>query len=160
MAAALRPGGRLLVEDFDVAMQPLACPDPRRPEEHRANRVRAGFGALLSGRGVHPAFGRTLPRLLREAGLVEVGADVYFPMAVRAVDALEVANVAQVRDGLVATGHVTAGEVDAHLADVAAGRLDLTTPPLVSAWGRRPSPDTGTGTADTGTAVGAAGDVR
>ncbi len=35
MVTALRPGAWLLVEDFDVALQPLACVDPRRDEEHR-----------------------------------------------------------------------------------------------------------------------------
>jgi hypothetical protein len=29
-------------------------------------------------------------------------------------------------------------EIDAHLATVAAGQLDLTLAPLISAWGRRP----------------------
>jgi hypothetical protein len=33
--------------------------------------------------------------------------------------------------------HATAEELDAHLAAVASGHLDLATPPLVSAWGRR-----------------------
>jgi hypothetical protein len=33
---------------------------------------------------------------------------------------------------------VTAEEIDAHLRAVDAGRLDVTTAPLISAWGRRP----------------------
>jgi ubiquinone/menaquinone biosynthesis C-methylase UbiE len=137
MTAALRPGGWLLVEDFDVRLQPLACPDPRRDEEHRANRVRAGFLDLLARRGVDLRYGRTLPRRLREAGLTQVAADAAFPVASAAAAALECANVEQVREQLVALGTVTADEVDAHLRDVAAGRVDVATPPLVSAWGRR-----------------------
>src|SRR5204862_509383 len=43
MIAALRPGGWLLVEDADPGLQPLACIDPRGPEDDLANRVRAGF---------------------------------------------------------------------------------------------------------------------
>jgi hypothetical protein len=31
----------------------------------------------------------------------------------------------------------TAAEIERHLANVAAGRLDLAQPPLVAAWGRR-----------------------
>jgi hypothetical protein len=50
---------------------------------------------------------------------------------------LEAANVIQVRDELIASGHATAEELDAHLAAIASGHLDLATPPLVSAWGRR-----------------------
>jgi hypothetical protein len=33
---------------------------------------------------------------------------------------------------------VTAEEIDADLLAVEAGRLDVTTPPMISAWGRRP----------------------
>jgi SAM-dependent methyltransferase len=42
------------------------------------------------------------------------------------------------RDRLLAAGLVTAAEIDQHLADIAAGRLDLTTFTVVSAWGRKP----------------------
>ncbi len=52
--------------------------------------------------------------------------------------ALEQANVEQVRAALVAIGAATDDEIDAHLAALAAGALDVSTPPLVSAWGRRP----------------------
>jgi hypothetical protein len=37
----------------------------------------------------------------------------------------------------VARGVATDAELDAHLAAARQGEVDLTTPPLVSAWGRR-----------------------
>lgn len=40
MAAAPRPGGWLLVEDADTALQPLACLDDSGPAQRRANRLR------------------------------------------------------------------------------------------------------------------------
>ena len=139
MAGALRPGGWLLVEDFDTDLQPVACLDASAGETgRRANRVRDGLLALLAARGIDPRFGRSLPRRLRAAGLVDVGADAYLPVADPAVARLEAANVRQVRDALVATGTITVADVDAHLDAVARGDLELTTPPLVSAWGRRP----------------------
>jgi SAM-dependent methyltransferase len=138
MISALRPGGVLLVEDVDVALQPLACPAARRPVEHRANRVRAGFVELLRRRGADLEYGRQLPRLFREAGMVDVRADAYLPIALTAAADLEAANVRQVRDALLGLGIVTADEVDAHLAAVESGGLDLATPPLVSCQGRRP----------------------
>lgn len=139
MVRALRPGGVLLVEDFDVAAQPYACLDPQRPDEHRANRIRAAFVSMLAQRGVDLEYGRKLPRLLRAACLVDVGADASFPVAHPGGPALEIANVRQVRGGL--TAHVDAEEIDAHLDAVAAGGLDIATPPLISAWGRRaPAP--------------------
>jgi hypothetical protein len=138
MAAALRPGGWLLIEDFDPAMQPLACVDVVGPEQQLANKVREGFRALLAERGADLEFGRRLPRLLRAAGLVDVAADAFLPVALTAGSELEKANINQVREGLIAGRHVTAEEIDAHLRAVGAGRLDVTTPPLISAWGRRP----------------------
>jgi SAM-dependent methyltransferase len=138
MAGVLRPGGWLLIEDFDPAMQPLACPDVAGPEQRLANKVRAGLRALLVGRGVDLESGRRLPRLLRQAGLVEVAADAFMPLALPAGSELEKANVNQVREALIDGGHMTVEEIDVHLRAVEAGRLDVATALLISAWGRRP----------------------
>jgi SAM-dependent methyltransferase len=145
MAGALRTGGWLLVEDFDVRIQPWVCLDPRSPADDLANRIRAGFVELLTQRGVDMEFGRTLPRRLREAGLVDVAADAYFPVAHPGGALLEAANVRQVRDGLVARGHATDAEIDTYLTLVEAGRLDIASPPLVSARGRRDAAVVGPG---------------
>jgi hypothetical protein len=90
---------------------------------------------LLREGGVDPRLGRSLPRRFRDLGLDDVGADAYLPLAVAAVAELERANLEQVRDRLVGLGVVTDAELDAHLAVL--DTLDLATPPLVSAWGRR-----------------------
>jgi SAM-dependent methyltransferase len=138
MVRALRPGGWLLLEDADPALQPLICPDESGAAEALANRLRQGFRALLAQRGADLAFGRTLPRLLREAGLVDVEADAFFPLTSPACSALETATVLQLRERMVAAGIATDDEIDEHLANVATGRLDLATAPLISAWGRKP----------------------
>jgi SAM-dependent methyltransferase len=142
MVSALRPGGVLLIEDFDIDLQTMLCPDAHGPDQVLANRIKDAFRALLFSRGVDPTFGRRLPRILREHGLVDVIADAYFPLAVPAVAALERVNTAQVRDGLVARG-ITAAEIDRFLSLLGAGRLDLATAPLISATGRRPHGDAG-----------------
>ncbi|HKE16576.1 MAG TPA: methyltransferase domain-containing protein [Kofleriaceae bacterium] len=138
MVGALRPGGWLLVEDADPALQPRSCPDQRGPDEELANRLRDGFRALMRERGVDLAYGRTLPRLLRAAGLTDVGADAYFPLAHPACAALEAATIQLIRGQLLDHGIASDEEIDRHLASVAAGRLDLAQPPMISAWGRRP----------------------
>lgn len=147
MVDSLRPGGWLLVEDADPALQPLICPDEYGPEQRLANRLRQGFRTLLSRRGADLGFGRTLPRLLRNAGLTDVEADAFFPVTSPACDLLEKATVEQVRGQLVAGGLATDEDIDRHLANVAAGRLDLATAPLISAWGRRAQPPTSHGLA-------------
>ncbi|MEU6244849.1 methyltransferase domain-containing protein [Streptomyces sp. NPDC047024] len=137
MIDALKPGGHLLIEDADPALQPLLCPDEYGPEQELANRLRQGFRTLLAGRGADLSYGRKLPRLLRDAGLREVEADAYFPVTSPACTALESATVRQIRDRLVAAGIATDEEIDRHLANVEAGGMDLATAPMISAWGRK-----------------------
>jgi SAM-dependent methyltransferase len=138
MAAALRPGGVLVVEDADPALQPLLCPEDRGPDEQLANRLRQGFRTLMQGRDADLAFGRTLPRRLRSHGLTDVAADAFFPVSGPACTALEIATVEQIRARLVAGGVATDADVDRHLDNLRAGRLpDLATSPMVTAWGRR-----------------------
>ena len=137
MVKALRPGGRLLVEDADPALQPLLCPDEYGPEQHLANRLRHGFRKLLADRGADLSYGRKLPRLLRAAGLRQVEADAYFPVTSPACAALESATIRLVRDQLVAAGLATDEDIDHHLTNVASGTMDLTTAPMISAWGTK-----------------------
>ncbi|MFI6656152.1 methyltransferase [Streptomyces sp. NPDC050523] len=138
MVDALRPGGVILVEDADPALQPLTCPDEYGPEQELANRLRRGFRRLLAERGADLSYGRRLPRLLRQAGLDDVRADAYFPLTSPACAALEAATVRQIRDRLVAADIATDEDIDRHLANVAAGGMDLATAPMISAWGRKP----------------------
>ncbi|MFF3070219.1 methyltransferase domain-containing protein [Kitasatospora sp. NPDC057904] len=137
MVGALRPGGRLLLEDADPALMPLICPDESGPEQRLANRLRNGFRELMASRGADLAYGRTLPRVLREAGLADVQADAYFPITSPACAVLEASTVRHVRGLLVEKGLATDEEIDRHLAAVESGKLDLATAPLISAWGRR-----------------------
>jgi len=137
MVGALRPGGWLLLEDADPGLQPLLCPDESGPEEALANGLREGFRSLMRDRGADLAFGRTLPRRLREAGLIDVRADAYFPIASPACVSLEQATIEQVRSLLVERGLASEAQVERHLENIAAGTMDLATSPLISAWGRR-----------------------
>ena len=136
MVRSLRPGGWLVLEDADPALQPLICPDEYGPAQQLANRLRQGFRTLMAGRGADLALGRTLPRLLREAGMIEVQADAFFPITAPACSDLEIATVQQIRERLVAAGLASEVEIEQHLTNVASGQLDLATAPLISAWGR------------------------
>lgn len=137
MIDALRPGGWLLLEDADPALQPLACPDERGPAEELANRLRARTRMLVAERGADLAYGRTLPRLLRESDLSDVSAEAYFPIASSACATLEAATVQHVRDELLTADLATPEEIETHLANLARGDLDLTLAPMVTAWGRK-----------------------
>jgi SAM-dependent methyltransferase len=138
MVRALRPGGRLLVEEADPGLQPLVCPDEHGPEQRLANKLKDAFRVLLERRGVDLAYGRTLPRLLREAGLTDVAADAYFPLTGPACTELERATVEQIRGSLLEAGLATTEEIDRHLRNLDGERLDPATSPMISAWGRKP----------------------
>jgi ubiquinone/menaquinone biosynthesis C-methylase UbiE len=138
MRRALRPGGWLIIEDADPALLPTACLDVHGPEQVLANKIRAGFRALLSEHAVDLEFGRKLPRLLRQAGLVDVTADAYFPITSPASAILEKATIEQVGDKLIEAGYASAKEIEQHLKNVEAGLLDLTMAPMISASGHCP----------------------
>jgi SAM-dependent methyltransferase len=138
MISALRPGGWLFLEEADPGLQPLVCPDEVGPQQQLANKLKLGFRSLMSERGADLSFGRTLPRLLRSSGLIDVESDAYFPMGGPACNELERATVLQIRDRLIASGLATSDEIEQHLANIASGRLDLATSPMVSAWARKP----------------------
>jgi hypothetical protein len=143
MVSVLRPGGWLVVEEADPALQPLLCLEETGPAQQLANRLKTGFRQLMSDRGVDLAYGRTLPRRLREAGLVDVAADAYFPITGPACVELERATTEQIRDRLLSAGLATSEEIDRHLANLSSGLVDLATSPMVTAWGRKPSDDGG-----------------
>ena len=140
LAGLLAPGGWLVIEDADPRLQPLACIDEYGPDQVLANKVRAGFRSLLADRGVDLAFGRTVPRLLRSLGLVDVEAEAHFPVT-SPVELPCSSGPPSSRPGagLVGAGLVTDDEVDRHLANLSSGRLDVTTAPMVSARGAGPS---------------------
>jgi len=94
---------------------------------------------MLAERGADLAYGRKLPRLLRDAGLRDVAADPYFPIAHPVCAPLERKTIEHVRAGLIASGRATAAEIDQHLGNLDAGRLDLAIGPMISAWGRKPA---------------------
>jgi SAM-dependent methyltransferase len=138
MVSALRPGGWLLVEDADPELQPLACVDAAGPAGQLANHLRRGFRQLMADRGADLAFGRTLPRRLRTAGLEQVRADGHFPLTSPAAADLEAATIAQVGDQLVAGGLATPEQLAQHLGHLAKRQIDVTMAPLISAWGIKP----------------------
>jgi len=137
MIDALKPGGWLVVEDADPALQPLSCIDVYGPEQELANRIRLGFRTLLSNRGVDLSFGRKLPRMFREAGLADVAAEAYFPIALPECAPLEIATIAMIRSDLLTHGIATGDEIEQHLANVRSGALDLSQPPMISVRGRK-----------------------
>lgn len=130
---ALRPGGWVVLEEFDLSYLDGACPRPRTEAEHRANRIREAFTQLIEKRGADLALPSRLPGLLSARGFeaIEVRGSFESGSAARQ---LERANLEQVRDDLVAHG-ITAEELEAHLSELP--RLPLLMPMMVSVVARK-----------------------
>lgn len=138
MIRAVKPGGWVLVEDFDWSTALVI--DPPSDVHSRVTRaVRSTF----TRHGYDPHFGRSLPRRLRAAGLTNV--------ATRAesmqVDADPVHGVPQwellvdqLSPQLLAAGLVDQGELDAFRDLLHDGHTVLFAPLMVSCWGQVAAP--------------------
>ncbi|KPI27185.1 Methyltransferase type 12 [Actinobacteria bacterium OK074] len=139
LVGALRPGGRLVLEEFDCGWTPvLAAPDD--DAARLFERLHARLLGLLEKAGAEPLWGRHLVGAMLRAGLTEVTATTYaeaWPGGGEGIG-LHRANTAQVAGELGELG-VTADEVAAFLALLDDPRLVVNSYPLISASGRRPA---------------------
>jgi SAM-dependent methyltransferase len=139
LVVALRPGGRLAIEDFDVTLIPRRV-NTGEPEHEVVNTVTAAFSGLLAARGADHGYGKRLPALLRAAGLTDVHAEGHVAFATGGSPgaALYLANIQQTRAELLAAGHVTKDEIERCCELLADPSVTLTMPVLIAARGRKP----------------------
>jgi SAM-dependent methyltransferase len=137
LVAALKPGGWLLVEEFDsLSMRP----DPALNPTERRPRVFEAMYRVMAERGVDLCFGRVLPGRLRAHGLVEVDAEgrVFLVQAGSPWATLLKANLEQLRAPICAAEGLTAQEFDRELAYLDDPGLMNPSSVMWTAWGRRP----------------------
>ena len=137
LVTALKPGGWLLDEEFDV-LSLHADPDLSRSEallntSFAVNRV-------LAERGVDLRFGRLLFGRLRALGLADVGAEARLSMLTgQSVGASLVrSNYDQLRDAMIEGGHITAEQFAQDVKRLDDPDFMTLSPTLWAAWGRRP----------------------
>lgn len=139
MVSVLRPGGWLLLEDFDSGAGDGGFVDAESDLADLGASIVRGMRQLLTERGADPALGSKLPGLLRQAGLAGVEADAY--QVIERGDAvadLLRANVDQVAGQLIERRMVTDRDLDRYRERLSSGALRPTSPTLVSAWAKRP----------------------
>jgi SAM-dependent methyltransferase len=139
LAAAVEPGGWLLVEELDFTTSGAAGPFGARGFA----RLERAMHQYLAGSGFDPAFGRRLPSRFRAAGLVDVegrgrlsvvrGGSPYAEWYRQSIEAL--------RPRLLASGLAREHEVARACGLLDDPEFELVTPVLISARGRRPLPD-------------------
>jgi SAM-dependent methyltransferase len=136
MIRAAKPGGWVLVEDFDWATALIVDPPS---DVHR--RVASAIRSVFTRQGYDPHYGRSLPRRLRTAGLTDVGTRAESIQ----VDADPVLGVPQwelladqFAPYLLSSGLVDEDDLGAFHALLHDGHTVCFAPLIVSCWGRVP----------------------
>jgi SAM-dependent methyltransferase len=134
---AVKPGGWLLVEEFDsLSMRP----DPAINPEETLLKTFDALQRVMTERGVDMRYGRLLTGRFRAHGLVDVGAEgrLFMTQGGSPWAALCTANFEQLREAMVQSGLVTDEQVDADLRHLEEGGFVAPSSIMWAVWGRRP----------------------
>jgi ubiquinone/menaquinone biosynthesis C-methylase UbiE len=136
--SALKPGGWIVIEDFDWSSRALDPTDITAAAEF--NKVQHAIWQFMTERGVDGTYGRQLWRRLRSHGLVEVDAVGRVSMYQGGSPGAELslAAVEQLRTALVQSGVVTEEEIEAYRALLGNADFAVQSQVMMTAWGRRP----------------------
>lgn len=137
MIGALKPGGWLLVEEFDSLSM---LPDSTINAVEELLPIHQAMYRVMTARGVDLRFGRLLPGRLKALGLTNIDAEgrVLLWQGGSPGSRLMRANFEQLRDGIIATTGMTSLEFDAELARFNDPAIMNPSPVLWSVMGRRP----------------------
>jgi ubiquinone/menaquinone biosynthesis C-methylase UbiE len=137
LASALRPGGWLLVEDFDWVTADVVDPPSA---VHRS--VTSACLTLMGSHGYDPHYARTLPRVMREIELIDVGTHAEsIQVTANSKDGLPQWEllVEQLTPGLLAAGLIDQVEIDGFHDLWHDGHTVGFAPIMISTSGRRPA---------------------
>jgi SAM-dependent methyltransferase len=136
LTAALKPGGWLLIEDFDWIT--YVTIDPSEEFE----RVRAAMLGVMGSAGYNAEFGRQIGPLLVELGFEHIQADGRLPMPELGnnpgIDMYRLTLTA-LRAPMVASGLCSDKDVDVVLEQIGDPMHWSMPPLLIAAWGQKPS---------------------
>jgi SAM-dependent methyltransferase len=140
MARAVKPGGWIVVEDFEMLPSaPLAADTEAGDEiDHISKTLHAM--RTVAGPHSHQRLGRSLARRLRGHGVTNVESEgrVFLWQGGSTGATLSRLNFEQLREPILATGRVTAAEFEADLAALEGEDFEVRSPILWTAWGQRP----------------------
>ncbi|HEX7157744.1 MAG TPA: methyltransferase domain-containing protein [Edaphobacter sp.] len=135
MIAALKPGGWIIDEDFDLSV----FPDPAKYPGEVLTSTFAAMVRIMNDRGVDQNFGRRLFGLLRTFGLADVAAEGRTIMwtAGSAGPSLLRSNFEQLRTAMIDAGYITQQEFEEDIARLDDPTFVMPSPVMWAAWGRR-----------------------
>jgi SAM-dependent methyltransferase len=134
LVRALRPGGWLLIEDYDWASYGT------EPASETIERVGEAILEFMSEAGFDPYLGRRLLGALERRELTETAAEGQL-LVMRADHpgaAFYRLSLVSLRDAIAQRGKVTDAEIDEALATIDSGDVTMVSPTMIAAWGRSP----------------------
>jgi ubiquinone/menaquinone biosynthesis C-methylase UbiE len=139
LVTALKPGGWLVVEDYDTMLVDRALPCVNADDAETARRCFRALRSLMELRGMDMSWGRSLYSRLAAAGLVNVEADAHFEFRPGGAPGarLDKANLCQVRDQLLGERLLTSEELDRFLQLLEDPDFVVAAPVMFSARGQR-----------------------
>lgn len=136
MIAAVRPGGWVVVEDFEL-LPGIATEEQGIAE--RISKTMAAMRHVAAAAGAHQRLGRTLASRLRVQGLTKVDTEgrVLLWRGGSTGAALSRLNFEQLRQPILATGLITPAEFEADIAALDDDTFEARSPILWTAWGQK-----------------------
>ena len=142
MVTALKPGGWLVIDDFDVTLLDSTYPTANVAAAALFQKMRAAQNRLMAARSGEQAltWGRSLYQRLRTLGLVNVGMEGFLALREGRSPGAHLirANFEQIREEAVNTEFITNEEVAQMLALLDDPDFTVSAPVMFTAWGRRP----------------------
>lgn len=136
MIDAVRPGGWVVVEDFELL--PGIATEEHAIAEH-ISKTMSAMRHVTAAAGAHQRLGRSLASRLRVQGLTNVDTEgrVLLWRGRSTGAALSRLNFEQLREPILATGLVTLAEFDADMAALDNDTFETRSPILWTAWGQK-----------------------
>ena len=141
MIDSLRPGGWLLIEDFDCTWLPVG-PYGEPAQAALFTRVVGSLNRVLERAGLDMAYGRHFHSLLRKHGLVDVHVEGHIEVMVGGSPgaAIMLANIEQLGDRMTELAGVSRQEIGCFCELLENPEFSFSYQPMVSARGRRALP--------------------
>ncbi len=141
IVAALKPGGWVVIEEYEPLLTDRGFPTRDAADAALYQKMVTAQVEFLSIRGGEEGWGRNLYQRLRDHGLVDVGMsghlEVWLSGSIGAQ--LDRGSYERMREQVVSAGFVTQEEVEQVLALLDAPNFAVSSPVMLTAWGRRPS---------------------
>ena len=144
MLASLKPGGWIVVEEFDnLSILPNSTANPG---EEELKVIRAGL-RVLTARGVELRYGRWLPRQLRSLGLVNVGAEASASVWQGDSPGTRLYKLAfeELADPILRSGLISEAEFETDMRRLDELDFLMPSPMMWTAWGQVPEAVSGPG---------------